>query len=89
MAHIKIKGRWYLEEDLTDADRVRLGIKKDFDEKEILKELEETPDEVKKSPVKKQKSDYKGKFRKGKNKNITSGKVIIGTPTLSENKKGD
>jgi hypothetical protein len=83
MAHIKIKGRWYLEESLTDTDRIRLGVMKpkdDFDEKEILKELKETPEEVKKSLVKK---------RKGKGKNIMAGKVVIGKPTLGEIIKGD
>lgn len=80
MGHIKIKGRWYLEEDLTDKDRIRLGLEV-FNEKEILKELEDTPEEVKKSPVKKRK--------KGKNKNITSGNVVIGKPTLGEIEKGD
>ncbi len=81
MAHIKIKGRWYLEEDLTDKDRIRLGVMraKDFDEKEILKELSETPESVKKSPAKKRK----------KGKNIMAGKVVIGKPTLGEIEKGD
>lgn len=82
MTYIKIKGRWYLEESLTAKDRVRLGVirKDDFDEKEILKELKETPESVKKSPAKKRKKGVK---------NIMAGNVVISKPALGEFEKGD
>lgn len=52
---VKVKGRWYNLEGLNDSEKKKLGIKEDYSE--ILKELKETPEEVKKSPVKKIKED--------------------------------
>ena len=60
---VKIKkGLWVNSEDLTDAEKIKFGLKvekveNDIDEAKILKELKETPEEVKKSPVKKRKED--------------------------------
>lgn len=79
MAHIKIKGIWYLEEDLTDVDKIRLGVKKkdDFNEEEILKELKETPASVKKNHAKKRK----------KGNNISAKNIEISSPSLKENEQ--
>ena len=60
---VKIKkGLWVNSEDLTDSEKIKFGLKvekveNDIDEAKILKELKETPDEVKKSPVQKRKED--------------------------------
>lgn len=78
MASVKYKGRWYEESSLSDKIKKELGIlEDDFDEEKILKELEETPISVKKNHVKKRK----------KGNNISTGNIIIGSPSLNENEQ--
>ena len=75
MASVKYKGRWYDENSLSDEIKKELGIlEDDFNEKEILKELKDTPPSVKKNHVK----------RRKKGNNISAKNVEIDSPSLTE-----
>lgn len=78
MTHIKVNKRWYHLESLTDHDKTKLGIlpEIELDEKVIKEELSKVPESVKKNHVKSTKDN-----------NIKSKKVVIGSPSLKENKK--
>lgn len=75
MGSIKIKGIWYDEDSLKKKKDVNFD---DLDEKAILEELETVPESVKKNRVKKEK----------RKTNISSGKIVIDSPSLGETKKG-
>ena len=52
---IKVKNKWYYLPSLTKEDKVKLGII----DKEIIKEIKETPLEIKNEPCKKKKKQNK------------------------------